>query len=173
LAINSEPLSERINSGAPCLLMASFNQCNHIGGLQGPVRPQHMALAGVLIEQRKHPQGPAPDGGVSDEVLGPDMPAVSGLGRPASASRRMRIWSSVVCFLPFMVWVLDLTQTNTEGGSIIRGQFNMLNTNEIMPITLCVCGAFMESGANPFPVLSSGAKKGREGNSRSEDCGTS
>ena len=29
--------------------------------------------------------------------------------------------------LPFMVWVLSLTQTNTEGGSKIRGHVNRYN----------------------------------------------
>ena len=47
--------------------------------LEGPIRPQHMALAGILVEDREHPQRPASRGSIADEVPGPDMPLILSL----------------------------------------------------------------------------------------------
>ena len=52
----------------------------HIAGAQRPIGPQDIALAGMFVQHRQHPQGPATDGGVRKEIPRPYMPAMGGLG---------------------------------------------------------------------------------------------
>ena len=40
---------------------------------------------------------------------------------PLSAARKMRIFCSVVCLLPFMVWAFLLAQTNIASGPDFGG----------------------------------------------------
>jgi len=58
-AINSGPLSERINSGAPCSAMAARTKLMDVGGADAPLGPQDVNLFRVLVEHGEHPQGPA------------------------------------------------------------------------------------------------------------------
>jgi len=59
------------------------DQLNDIGRSQCPVGPKHVALPGVLVEDREHPDGAAPYGCVGDKVPGPHVVAVGRLGRQA------------------------------------------------------------------------------------------
>lgn len=63
------------------LLDGFFHQSDHVSGFQGPVGPQDVALAGILVEHRQHSQSAATHGGIRDEVPSPDVPAVRRLGR--------------------------------------------------------------------------------------------
>lgn len=58
----------------------------HIGTFQGAVGPQHVALAGVLIQNGQHPQGSAPRRRIRDEVPGPDMSTMLRLRRKPCGS---------------------------------------------------------------------------------------
>ena len=57
-----------------------LHELDHIAGLERPVGPQDVALPRVLIEDREHPQGPAPDRRVGDKVPRPHVVLVRRLG---------------------------------------------------------------------------------------------
>ena len=59
----------------------ALHKVDDVAGLEGPVRPEHMALPGVLIEDREHPQGAASYRGVGDKVPGPHLVLMRCLGR--------------------------------------------------------------------------------------------
>lgn len=85
----------------------------HVGALQGAIRPQHMALAGVFLEDGQHPQDSAPRGRIRDARLPdhfPDAPT-------PSAFRKMRIFPSVVYLLPFISSGTFRPQTNSSHGA--------------------------------------------------------
>ena len=55
----------------------------YILGAQRSVGMQHMALAGVFVQNCEHPQGTTTHRGIRDEVPGPDVAATRGQHRPA------------------------------------------------------------------------------------------
>jgi len=61
------------------LLDGPAHPLQNITALEGSISPQYMALAGILVEDREHPQCPASRGSITDEVPGPDMALVLGL----------------------------------------------------------------------------------------------
>ena len=58
-----------------------LHQRDHVGRLEGPVGAQHMALAGVLVQDGQHAQGAAAHRGIGDKVPRPHMTAMRRLGR--------------------------------------------------------------------------------------------
>ena len=63
------------------LLDRPTHPLQNVSALEGSISPQYMALAGILVEDREHPQCPASRGSITDEVPGPDMALVFGLHR--------------------------------------------------------------------------------------------
>ena len=57
----------------PVLLRGFLQPAQHVRRLQGPFRPQHMALPRVFIQNRQHLQGAATHGRIRNEVPCPHM----------------------------------------------------------------------------------------------------
>jgi len=53
-----------------------------VAGRQGPIGPEHMALARVIVQESQDVQGSATPGRVCNEVPRPNMIAMGGSGRP-------------------------------------------------------------------------------------------
>jgi len=73
------PVVASQEGGCPMFLDGLAHPLQNVSALECSISPQYMALAGILVEDREHPQCPASRGSITDEVPGPDMALVLGL----------------------------------------------------------------------------------------------
>ena len=76
LAVNSEPLSERMCSGGPYKKIREA--VKHIIGGDLPCHYDHQSLPGVLVDDGQHFDCPSIVCPIYHEIIGPDMVAMHG-----------------------------------------------------------------------------------------------